>query len=109
MLLSEYPILCSPEKICIEGGFLTRPAHTRVIVGNNAFRQTTIHALSFRIRRDRYCLPWLCLSLSNHQLLSVCAGLDEQFFSSSLLPGTLTSIKVQCLRPDGRQCVTRVV
>src|SRR6266849_4009578 len=68
-LLSENPILCSPKEVCIEGSFSSRPAHPRVIVCDDLFRQTTVHTLSVGVGWDRHCLPRLCLSLSNHQFL----------------------------------------
>src|SRR5947208_3319082 len=70
-LLSEHPILCSPKEICIQGDFSSRPAHTGVIVGDDLFWQTTVHALPEWIGWDRHRLPRLCLSLSNHQFLSM--------------------------------------
>src|SRR6266566_6950571 len=58
---------------------------------------------------DRHRLPRLCLSLRNHEFLSMCVGPCEQLLPSPLLPGTLTSIQIQRFCPNGHQCVTRVV
>src|SRR6266487_4649917 len=74
VLLSEHPILCSPKEVCIQGNFSSRPAHTGVIVSDDLFRQTTVHALPVWVGWDRHCLPRLCLSLSNHQFLPMSAS-----------------------------------
>ena len=94
-LFAQYPILCSPEEVCIQRRFLMRPAHTSVIVEDDLLRQTTVHALPGWIRWSCDRLPRLRLSLGNHQFLSMRADASGQLFPFPPLPNVLASIQVE--------------
>src|SRR5438067_6799636 len=109
-LLSQHPVLGSPEEVRVQAESpRPGPAHALVVVLYHLLGQAAIHSPAVWIGGRRHRLPRLCLPLGDHQLPSMRVSPGAQLLASALLPGAPAAVQVHCPRAEAHQRVARVV